>query len=140
MGDWFGVGDHRFYFGSWTVVNPGQRGVLITLGSVSDQVLGDGLHMKVPLVQKIKKIDVTTQKLEQQALKAKNDLDRVKLEAEQRIAQAKGEAEAIKIQAEAITQQGGQAYVELQAIAKWDGKLPVQMTPNATLPFINLTK
>ncbi len=241
-------------FGSWTIINPGQRGVRITLGSVSDQVFAEGVHMKIPLIQKIVKIDVTTQKLEQQveaysqniqsvnaklalnynckpelvnrllqqvgmdyevrlidpaiqesvktatakftaqeliserhmvkeaikselmsrlntyfvvtdfslvdfsfsdayeksieekqiaeqkALKAKNDLDRIKLEADQRIVQAEGEARAIKIQAEAITQQGGQAYVDLQAIAKWNGVLPVQMIPNGTVPFIDLTK
>jgi len=242
------------FFGSWTIINPGQRGVRITLGAVSDQVLAEGIHVKIPFFQKIRKIDVTTQKLEQQveaysqniqsvdvklalnynckpeivnrlvqqvgmdyevrlidpaiqesvktatakftaqeliserhkvkeeiktelvnrlsayfivtdfslvnfsfskeyeksieekqiaeqkALKAQNDLARVKLEADQRISQAKGEAEAIKIQAEAITQQGGRDYVALQAIAKWDGKLPVQMIPNATVPFIDLDR
>jgi regulator of protease activity HflC (stomatin/prohibitin superfamily) len=77
---------------------------------------------------------------QQQALKAKNDLDRVKLEAEQRVAQAEAEAKAIQIQAEAITQQGGREYVNLKAVEKWDGKLPAQMIPDATLPFINLNK
>jgi len=26
----------------------------------------------------------------------------------------------------------------LQAVEKWDGKLPTQMIPGSTLPFINL--
>lgn len=77
---------------------------------------------------------------EQSALKAKNDLDRITIESEQRVTQAKAEAEAIKIQAEAIQQQGGAEYVQLQAIAKWDGKLPTQMLSGGTVPFINLTK
>jgi regulator of protease activity HflC (stomatin/prohibitin superfamily) len=77
---------------------------------------------------------------QQNALKAENDLIRIKTEAEQKIAQAKAEAEAIKIQAEAITQQGGKDYVSLKAVEKWSGVLPVQMIPNATLPFINLQK
>lgn len=77
---------------------------------------------------------------EQNALAAKNKLVRVKYEADQRVAQAKGEAEAIKIQSEAIQSQGGANYVDLKAIEKWDGKLPVQMIPNATVPFINLNK
>jgi regulator of protease activity HflC (stomatin/prohibitin superfamily) len=77
---------------------------------------------------------------EQDALAAKNKLEQSKYEAEQRIAQAKGEAEAIKIQAQAISSQGGADYVALKSIEKWDGKLPGQMIPNATLPFINLTK
>lgn len=77
---------------------------------------------------------------EQQALKAKNDLERVKMEAEQRIAQAKAEAEAIRIQAESISKQGGQSYVQLKAIEKWNGVLPVQMIPNATVPFLDLNQ
>ncbi len=75
---------------------------------------------------------------QQQAEKATNDLKRVQIEAEQRVTQAKAEAEAIKIQAQAITQQGGDNYVQLKAIEKWDGKLPSQMIPGGTLPFLNL--
>ena len=77
---------------------------------------------------------------QQSALKAENDLIRIKTEAEQRVAQAEAEARAIKIQAEAVTQQGGQDYVQLQAILKWDGKLPTSMIPGGTVPFINLNK
>jgi len=77
---------------------------------------------------------------QQDALKAQNKLEQVKFEADQRVAQAQAEAEAIKIQAQAITQQGGQDYVNLKAVEKWNGVLPTQMIPNATLPFINLTK
>lgn len=76
---------------------------------------------------------------QQSALKAENDLVRIKTEAEQRIAQAEAEAKAIEIQARAVTQQGGKDYVNMKAVEKWDGKLPTQMIPNATMPFINLT-
>jgi len=75
---------------------------------------------------------------EQDALAAKNKLEQVKFEAEQKVTTAKAEAEAIKIQAEAITSQGGKDYVNLQSVAKWDGKLPQYMIPDGTLPFINL--
>jgi len=75
---------------------------------------------------------------EQQALQAKNILEKVKFEAEQRISQAKGEAEAIRIQVESISKQGGESYVQMKAIEKWDGKLPMQMIPNATVPFLEL--
>ena len=71
---------------------------------------------------------------------SRNKLEQVKYEAEQRVASAKAEAEAIKIQAEAITQQSGTNYVNMKAIEKWNGVLPTQMIPNATLPFINLSK
>src|SRR3990167_7735625 len=77
---------------------------------------------------------------EQNALAAKNKLEQVKYEKEQRIAEAQGEAEAIRIQAQAIQNQGGAEYVNLKAIEKWNGVLPTQMIPNATLPFINLNK
>ena len=60
----------------------------------------------------------------QQKQKAEQDLERIKVEAASRIAQAKGEAEAIAIQAQAIQSNGGQQYVSLQWIDKWDGKLP----------------
>ena len=79
---------------------------------------------------------------EQNALTAKNKLDQVNYEAQQTVASAKAQAEAIQIQAQAINSQGGADYVALQAINKWDGKLPTQMIPGETLPFINanLTK
>ena len=64
-------------------------------------------------------------------------MERIKVEAASRIAQAEGEAKAIAIQASAIQSQGGQAYVQLQAIEKWDGKLPNTMLGNST-PFVNV--
>jgi len=75
---------------------------------------------------------------EQKALTAKNNLERVKVEADQKIAQARGEAESIRIQAEAIRAQGGKEYVNLKAIEKWDGKLPVYTGGNNPLPFLEI--
>lgn len=77
---------------------------------------------------------------EQQALQSKNLLEQKKYEAEQTVVTAKAQAEAIQIQAQAIEQQGGANYVQLQAIAKWDGKLPAQMIPGSSVPFLNITK
>lgn len=74
----------------------------------------------------------------QKAETAKRNLERVKAEAESRIAQAEGEAKAIAIQAAAIDKQGGAAYVQLKALEKWDGKLPVYMTSGAATPFIQV--
>lgn len=76
------------------------------------------------------------QTAEQNALKAKNDLDRIRVEAEQKIAMAQAEAEAIRIQAQAIKEQGGEAYVKMKAIEKWDGKLP--QVSGAATPFITI--
>jgi len=77
---------------------------------------------------------------EQLALQAKNVLEQKKFEADQTITTARAEAEKIRIQAESISKQGGQSYVQLKAIEKWDGKLPIQMIPNATVPFLDLNQ
>ena len=76
----------------------------------------------------------------QQTAKAEQDLRRIEVEAKSRVAQAKGEAEAIQIQAQAIQSNGGQNYVQLQAIGKWDGKLPATMLGGSTVPFVNINK
>jgi uncharacterized membrane protein YqiK len=75
---------------------------------------------------------------EQNALASKNKLEQTKYEAEQRVATAKGEAEAIRIQSEAIQSQGGENYVQLQAIKQWNGVLPTTFIPGQSVPFINL--
>ena len=59
-------------------------------------------------------------KAEQDALAEKNKLEQVKFQAQQQIEQSKAEAEKIRIQAEAITKQGGEEYVQLQRISKWN--------------------
>lgn len=76
---------------------------------------------------------------EQNALAAKNLLEQKKYEGEQTIVTAQAEAEAIRIKSQAAESQGGQAYIELQAIQAWDGKLPTYMMGD-TVPFINLNK
>jgi prohibitin 2 len=45
---------------SATVVDPGHRGVRITLGKVSPEPLQEGLHFKVPMVQQIQQLDIRT--------------------------------------------------------------------------------
>ncbi len=80
---------------------------------------------------------------EQQALKAKRDLDRIKIEAEQKVASAKAEAEGLRMQKEAITPQLIQLrQVETQklAIDKWNGVMPsVMMTgPGGGTPLLDL--
>jgi len=77
---------------------------------------------------------------EQDALKAKNVLEQKKFEAEQTVTTARAEAEKIRIQAESISKQGGQSYVQLKAIEKWNGVLPEQMIPNATVPFLDINQ
>ena len=79
---------------------------------------------------------------EQTALKAKRDLDRIKIEAEQKIASARAEAESLRMQKDAITPQLIQLrQVEMQrmAIEKWDGRMPnVMMGQGGSTPLLDL--
>ena len=74
----------------------------------------------------------------QAKLKAEQDLARIEVEAKSRVAQAEGEAKAISIQAQAIQSNGGQNYVQLQWIEKWDGKLPQTMLGSDTKMLMNV--
>jgi regulator of protease activity HflC (stomatin/prohibitin superfamily) len=79
---------------------------------------------------------------EQTALKAKRDLDRVKIEADQKIATARAEAESLKMQREAITPgliQLRQVETQKLAIEKWDGRMPsVMLGSGGATPLLNL--
>jgi uncharacterized membrane protein YqiK len=72
--------------------------------------------------------------------KAEQDLERIKVEAASRIAQAEGEAKAISIQAQAIQSNGGQNYVQLQWIEKWNGKLPETVVNGNSGMMLNMGK
>ncbi len=56
------------------VVGAGQRGVVLNFGAVQDRVLGEGLHFRMPIVQKIVKMDVQVQKAQTDAAAASKDL------------------------------------------------------------------
>lgn len=75
---------------------------------------------------------------EQDALAAKNRLEQIKYEGEQTVVKANAEAESIRIQAESIAQQGGEAYVKLKWIEKWNGALPATMLNDAASLFLGL--
>ncbi|HET9402188.1 MAG TPA: prohibitin family protein [Candidatus Acidoferrales bacterium] len=63
----------------------------------------------------------------QNALKAENDLNRIKVEAQQKVEQAKAEAEALSLQKQQVTPELLQLrLIEMQQVAlgKWDGHLP----------------
>jgi len=55
--------------------------------------------------------------------KSKIELETIKVQAEQRVAQAEGEAKAIQIQTAAIATSGGQNYLTLKWIEKWNGQV-----------------
>ena len=74
---------------------------------------------------------------EQDALASKNKLEQTKYEAEQKVVTAQAEAESLRIQAQALANNA--SLVELEAVRRWDGKLPTYMMGD-TMPFINLSK
>jgi len=76
---------------------------------------------------------------EQQALKSKLDLERIKIEKEQEITRAQAQAEALRLQKQEVTPeliQLRQIEAQLKAIEKWNGQLP-NVTGGAT-PFISV--
>lgn len=72
---------------------------------------------------------------QQQAKQAEFNADKAAQEAQANINRAKGEAEAQKLQEKTLTP----AFLQKQAIEKWDGKFPMVMTGDGKLPLINIT-
>ena len=63
---------------------------------------------------------------------------RTKAEGEAQATRLRGEAEASAIKARAEALRMNADLVQLQAVEKWDGKLPTTMVPSSALPFINV--
>ncbi|HWG10449.1 MAG TPA: prohibitin family protein [Rhodanobacteraceae bacterium] len=61
-------------FSSFVTVGPGERGVLMTFGAVSHGVLDPGLHLKLPFIQTVKRMNVQIQKSEATETAASRDL------------------------------------------------------------------
>jgi regulator of protease activity HflC (stomatin/prohibitin superfamily) len=62
------------FSGALVIIGPGQRGVVINFGAVSPTVWGEGLHFKIPVYQRIEKMDVRVQKEQTEAAAASKDL------------------------------------------------------------------
>ncbi|MDD2732873.1 MAG: prohibitin family protein [Desulfuromonadaceae bacterium] len=80
------------------------------------------------------------QTAEQLALKAKRDLDRIKIEAEQKITAARAEAESLRLQRANISTdliELRKIEANMKAIEKWNGILP-QVTGGGSIPLIGL--
>ena len=50
--------------GTFTIVDAGHTGVVVTLGKVKEGVLQEGIHAKIPFIQQVVKIDNRIRKLE----------------------------------------------------------------------------
>jgi len=65
------------FFRPWVQVGAGQRGIVLNFGAVQKQVLDEGLHLRIPVMQEIVLMDVKVQKAETDAAAASADLQDV---------------------------------------------------------------
>ncbi len=64
--------------GSFYTIQAGHRGVILTFGKPSEVSMGEGFHTKIPLVQRVVKMNVQTQRYDvTQASAASSDLQEV---------------------------------------------------------------
>lgn len=61
-------------FSSFTVISAGHTGVVLTFGAVEDTVLDEGLHFKIPFIQRVVQINNRTQKIETEGSSSSKDL------------------------------------------------------------------
>ncbi len=66
-----------FFFKPWVQVGAGQRGIVLNFGAVQEQVMEEGLHLRIPVMQEIVLMDVKVQKAETDAAAASADLQDV---------------------------------------------------------------
>ena len=59
-------------------IDAGERGVLLNFGAVQDDVLDEGLHLRIPIMQRVVKLDVKIQKSETRSEAASKDLQDIK--------------------------------------------------------------
>lgn len=64
-------------FSSITTVGTGQVGVKTRFGKVQDEVIHEGLNIKVPFIERIVKIDCKTKKIEEEAESSTKDMQDV---------------------------------------------------------------
>lgn len=64
----------------WVQVGAGERGVVLNFGAVQDYVLGEGLHVRIPVMQTVALIDVKVQKSLTNAAASSSDLQEVSSE------------------------------------------------------------
>lgn len=63
----------------FAIVPPGHRGVITTLGKPSEQVYGEGIHLRIPLIQALHTMDVRVARSEGEGEAASKDLQTVRV-------------------------------------------------------------
>jgi regulator of protease activity HflC (stomatin/prohibitin superfamily) len=66
-------------FRPWVQVDAGERGIVLNFGAVQSGVLDEGIHLRIPLVQKVIPMDVKIQKAMTDAASSSSDLQDVDL-------------------------------------------------------------
>jgi regulator of protease activity HflC (stomatin/prohibitin superfamily) len=61
----------------FVIIGAGQRGVVLNWGAVSDIILGEGIHWRIPIQQEVKHINVRTVKMEVPAAAYSKDIQTV---------------------------------------------------------------
>lgn len=62
----------------FVIVGAGERGVVLNFGAVQPNVMGEGIHFRIPIMQKVVKIDVKVHKAETEAEAASKDLQDIR--------------------------------------------------------------
>jgi len=65
------------FLNPWVQVGAGERGVVLNFGAVQKDVLGEGLHFRIPIMQRVVRVDVKVQKAQTDAAAASSDLQDV---------------------------------------------------------------
>jgi len=67
------------FFKPWAQVGAGERGIVLNFGAVQDKVLDEGIHFRIPVMQKIILMDIKIHKVVTDAASASSDLQDVAL-------------------------------------------------------------
>lgn len=59
------------------IIGAGQRGVVMNWGAVSNDIMQEGLHLRIPVYQRVKVMNVQTQKMEVKAVAYSKDIQTV---------------------------------------------------------------
>jgi regulator of protease activity HflC (stomatin/prohibitin superfamily) len=122
--------------------------VLATLGR-RDVIVTNFQLTNISFTQKFEHAVEEKVVAEQEAIREKNNTEKIKQLAMQKVETARGQAEAtllnakaeaesIQIRAQALEQNA--KLVEYELATRWDGKLPTTMVPGGGVPLINLPK
>ena len=68
------------FLNPWIQIGAGERGIVLNFGAVQKDVLGEGLHFRIPIMQKIVRMDVKVQKSLTKSAASSADLQEVSSE------------------------------------------------------------